>query len=99
MDLHDQADAAFKKLISHGRTSAIRKAAEVYWSSYNSDEGASEKIGMNFEQSTKSIPIDYRQPTIKHLDELNNCKENDTDIKSCYLKFAISVVDRVITLA
>jgi len=95
MKENKEAVDAFEKIISHGRTLAIRKAAEAYWSSYNSAEGADEKLGKNLEQAIKSIPIDYRSPTIKPLEDLNACKENNTVISTCYLTLAISLVDRI----
>ena len=67
MKENKEAADAFEKIISHGRTLAIRKTAEAYWSSYNSAEGADEILDKNLEQAIKSIPIDYRSPTIKPL--------------------------------
>jgi len=90
-----EATDAFEKIISHGRTTAIRKAAKAYWSSCNSAEGADEKLGKDLELAIKSIPIDYRSPTIKPLEDLNACKESNTDISTCYLTLAVSLVDRI----
>jgi len=98
MEQNKEAKETFEKIISHGRTTAIRKAAENFWAAYNSDEGFNDEAGKNLEQAIKSIPIDYRQPTIQHLEELNNCKESNDDISSCYLTFAIRIVDRIVSI-
>ncbi|MDH5483924.1 MAG: hypothetical protein OEY43_01715 [Gammaproteobacteria bacterium] len=99
MDQYEEAKVAFETIISRGRTAAIRKAAEGYWTAYNSDEGADEEAGRNLEQAVKSIPLDYRQPTVKYLDELTSSKASSDDISACYLAFAIGVVDRIVTMA
>ena len=98
MNLHEQAEAAFNKIIKQGRTAAIRKTAEAYWKAYNTDAGVSEEDGKNLEQAIKSIQIDFRQSTVSHLEELNRCKGNNKNISSCYLNFAIAIVDRVIKI-
>lgn len=97
MNQHDQADAAFNKIINNGKTLTIRKAAKAYWAAHNSDKGASEEAGKNLEQAIMSIPPDYRQPTLIHLEALNNCKESNDDSSSCYLTFATSIVDKIIS--
>jgi tetratricopeptide (TPR) repeat protein len=99
MEQYEEAKIAFEKIISHGRTAAIRKAAEGYWTAFNTAEGADEEAGKNLEQAVKSIPLDYRQPTLKYLEELNNNKKNNDDSASCYLTFAIGIVDRIVSMA
>ena len=99
MDQQAQALAAFEKIISHGRTAEIRKSAQAYWTAYTSDQGADETTGTNFEKAIRNIPIDYRQPTLKPLEELNDCKQDGNDDSACYLNLAISLVDRIIKLA
>jgi len=99
MSENKEAAEAFEKIISHGRTSAIRKAAEAYWSSCNSAEGADESLGRNLEVAIQSIPIDYRSPTVKPLEDLKTCKENSADTSTCYLTLAINLVDRITKIA
>ncbi|MCW8934936.1 MAG: hypothetical protein OQK98_09445 [Gammaproteobacteria bacterium] len=98
MGQNDSASAAFEKIIANGRTLSIRKAAKAYWVAHQSESGASETAEDNFVNAIKSIPLDYRQPTIKHLEDLSNCKQSDTDNSSCYLTFAIAIVDKVVSL-
>ena len=98
MEQTEQEKIVFwKKIIRHGRALYIRKAAEAYWSAYKSEEGASDEVGKKLEQAIKSIPIDYRQPTLKHLEELKSCNETNDDTSACYLNFAIRIVDRIIS--
>lgn len=98
MGQNDSANAAFEKIIANGRTLSIRKAAKAYWDAHQSEGGASETAGTNLETAIKSIPLDYRQPTVKHLEDLDNCKQSDTDNSSCYLTFAVAIVDKIVSL-
>lgn len=95
---NDAAKAAFEKIIANGRTLSIKKAAKAYWNAYESDAGASDEVGLNLEKAIKSIPLDYRQPTVQFLEDLNNCKQGDTDNTSCYLAFAVAIVDKIVSL-
>jgi hypothetical protein len=96
---HEQAKAAFEKIISLGRTAAIRKAAKDYWTACNTDEGASEEAGKNLELAIRAIPLDYRQPTVKPLEELGHCMENSDDTSSCYFTLVIALADRIVKLS
>jgi len=95
---NDAAKAAFEKIISNGRTLSIKKAAKAYWDAYESEAGASDEAGLNLEKAIKSIPLDYRQPTVKFLEDLDNCKQGDSDNTDCYLAFAVAIVDKIVSL-
>ncbi|RDH80666.1 MAG: hypothetical protein DIZ80_16685 [endosymbiont of Galathealinum brachiosum] len=99
MTQHEEAEAAFEKIINNGRTLSIKKTAKTYWAAYNSDKEIPDSVGTDFEKAISSIPIDYRSPTVKPLEELNNCKKNNDSISSCYLTLAISLVDRIVKQA
>ena len=98
MSQREEADAAFKRIINQGRTASIRKSAEAYWAAYTSEAGADKAVGKKFEDAIKGIPLDYRQPTVKYLEDLNSCKESNPDDATCYLAFAIAIVDRIVSL-
>ena len=91
-----QAEAAFTKIIEKAPSSVLRKAAKAYWTAHNSAEGASEKDGDQFQAAIKSIPLDYRSPALKCLDEFNACQENGDSSAECYSKLAILIADRVV---
>ena len=101
MSQNEQARDAFDRIINLGRTAEIRNTAKAYWTAHTSDAGATEENGLNFEKAIRNIPLDYRQPTVKYLEDLDNCKANcsNDDIASCYLDFAVAIVDRIVKLS
>jgi len=101
MSQNEQAQEAFDKIINHGRTAEIRNTANAYWKACSSDTGATEEQGLNFEKAIQNIPLDYRQPTVKFLEDLHSCKAScgEDELNQCYLKFAIAIVDRIIKLS
>lgn len=95
---NDAAKAAFDKIITSGKTLSIRKAAKAYWDAHTSEAGASAEAGLNLEKAIKSIPLDYRQPTVQFLEDLDSCKQGETDDTSCYLTFAVAIVDKIVSV-
>lgn len=90
------AEAAFNKIIKHGPSSSLRKAAEKYWSACSSEGVADESVSVAFENAVKSIPIDYRKPALECLDACILCKENNDNSVDCYYQLAVCLADRIV---
>ncbi len=96
MASYEEAGAAFNKIIKHGPGTSFRKAAEVYWIACQSDAGAGEEEGKQLEAAISKIPIDYRTPALKCLEDFNACRENGTDIKDCYFSLAVNLANKIV---
>ena len=96
MELDSQAEEAFGRIINNGRTLEIKKTAAACWTAYNENKQITETIGVNFEKAIQNIPLDFRSPTVAHLEGLKSCKESGGDSSSCYLTFAVGIVDRIV---
>ena len=96
MEIAEQAEAAFERIINNGRTSEIKKTATACWSAYSENKEITDLIGTNFEKAIQNIPLDYRSPTVPHLEVLNTSKDNGIDVSECYLTLAVNIVDRIV---
>jgi len=92
----EEAATAFEKIIKHGPGAGFRKAAELYWKAHQSDAGASEEDGRKFEEAIAKIPLDYRTPALRCLDDFSDCKEAGNDIAECYQSLAIQLADKIV---
>jgi len=96
MDLQKQAQAAFEKIIEHGPSSTLRKAAKSYWSAYQSAEGADDKTRSLLDTAIKSIPVDYRSPALQCLEACDAGKAKGDNVDECYLALAICLAERIV---
>ena len=94
----DQAEAAFSRVIQYSPTSALRKAAEAYWTAYNAGAAVDEKICDKFEKAVQGIPIDYRRPALECYDTFENRKVAGDDIADCYNSLALCISEKIIPL-
>jgi len=92
----EQIEAAYTKIINKAPSSVLRKAAQAFWAAHNTSEGASEKEGETLIAAIKSIPLDYRSPALKCLDEFDACKANGGTAADCFSSLAVMLADRVV---
>ena len=96
MSQNQQATEAFTKIIEHAPSSVLRKAAKSYWTAYNSENGASDASGSQFEAAIRAVSIDYRRPAMECIDDFEKAKESAVDHSECYLKLAICIAEKIV---